>query len=76
MLNALIESQCKDRLLYPEDAPDWLRHRVGHSRLEQWLIQVWHWPGGNFDRCHDARPWGARQVSAMHSRLYPDAIPW
>ena len=69
---ALVESQSRDRLLYPEDFPNAIVNRVGYGRLQRWLQNTWHRGGNDAHRSHDARPWGPSRYTEMLCSLYPD----
>ena len=73
MLEALILSQCQDRLLYPEDLPYWLTvNLIGYGRTERLIQTVWHWGNQNASDSDDAKPWSAYNYNEMLCRLYPD----
>jgi hypothetical protein len=77
MLEALILSQCQDRLLYPEDLPYWLTvNLIGYGRTERLIQNVWHWGNQNASDSDDAKPWSRANYNEMLCSLYPDAIPF
>lgn len=76
MLEALILSQCQDRLLYPEDIPYAVTMRIGYGRVEHWLQNTWHWGNQNASNSDDAKPWSRENYNDMLCSLYPDSIPF
>lgn len=76
MLEALMLSQCQDRLVYSEDMPQVLIDHIGHGRLQTWLQNTWYWGTQNASNSDDAKPWSRSNYLDTLSRLYSHFPPF
>lgn len=76
MLEALMLSQCQDRLVYSEDCPQFIIDRIGQARLQTWLENTWYWGTQNASNSDDAKPWSRANYNKMLCSLYSHFPPF